>query len=71
MVFDFTSTQEASHDFIHFELTNGSVYVELTFARALAGNNETLFLGERSSKFYVTWDRNVTKNTLVAYPANL
>ena len=36
MVFELTYTQEASHDFIHPELTNGSISVELTFARALA-----------------------------------
>ena len=61
MVFDLTSTQEASHDFIHPEPTNGSVSVELTFARALADNIEIWFLGERSSTFYVTSDRKVTK----------
>ena len=70
MVFDLTSTQEASHDFITPELTNGSVSVELTFARAPADNIEILFLGERSSTFYVTSDRKVTKNTLITYPAN-
>ena len=70
MVFDLTSTQEASHDFIHPELTNGSVSVELTFARALADKIEILFLGERSPTFFVTSDRKVTKNTLVTYPAN-
>ena len=70
MVFDLTSTKQASHDFIHPELTNGSVSVELTFARALADNIEILFLGERSSTFYVTSDRKVTKSTLITYPAN-
>ena len=35
MAFDLTSTQEASHDFIHPELTNCSISVELTFSRAL------------------------------------
>ena len=31
MVFGLTSTQEASHDFIYPELTNGSVSVKLSF----------------------------------------
>ena len=70
MVFDLTSTQEASHDFIHLELTNGSVSVELFFSRALEDNTEILFLGESSSTFLVTSDRKVTKNALVTYPAN-
>ena len=35
MAFDLTSTQEASHDFIHPKLTNCSITVELTFSRAL------------------------------------
>ena len=68
MVFDFTSTMEAFHDFIHPEFTN-ELSVELCFARALADNTESLFLGERSSTLYVTSDRKVTKNTLVIYPA--
>ena len=35
MVFDLTSTQQASHDFIHPELTNCSIIVELKFSAAL------------------------------------
>ena len=31
IAFDFTSTQEASHEFIHPELTNCSISVQLTF----------------------------------------
>ena len=31
LAFDITSTQEASHDFIHPELTNCSISVQLTF----------------------------------------
>ena len=70
MAFDLSSTQEASHDFIHPELTNCSFSVDLTFSRALLNNIEILFLGERSSTFYVSSDRKVTKNTLITYPAN-
>ena len=46
MVFDLTSTQEATHDFIHPELTNSSLSVELKFGAALPNNIEILFLGE-------------------------
>ena len=35
MVFDLTSTQEATQDFIHPELTNSSILVELKFDTAL------------------------------------
>ena len=35
MVFDLTSTQQASHDFIHPELTNCSISIELKFSVAL------------------------------------
>ena len=68
MAYDLTSTQEASHDFIHPELTNCSFSVELTFSRALTDNIEIWFLGERSSTFYVSSERKVTKNTLITYP---
>ena len=42
MVFDLTSTQEATHDFIHRELTNSSSSAELKFVAALAHNVEIL-----------------------------
>ena len=48
LAFDLTSTQEASHDFIHPELTNCSISVQLTFDGAVAANVEILFQGERS-----------------------
>ena len=67
---DLTSTQEASHDFIHPELTNCSISVQLTFDGALAANVEILFLGERSSTFYVNSERKVTKNSIITYPTN-
>ena len=51
LAFDLTSTQEASHDFIHPDLTNCSISVQLTVDEALAANVEILFLGERSSTF--------------------
>ena len=67
LAFDLTSTQEASHDFIHPELTNCSISVELTFGTPLSDNVEILFLGERSSTFHVNSERKVTKNSVITY----
>ena len=64
MVFDLTSTQEATHDFIHPELTNSSISVELKFDADLAANTEILFLGEKASTIYIDSARNVSKNEL-------
>ncbi|XP_075253281.1 uncharacterized protein F54H12.2-like [Convolutriloba macropyga] len=64
MVFDLTSTQEATHDFIHPELTNSSLSVELKFGAALPRNIEILFLGEKCSTVYIDSSRNVSKNAL-------
>ena len=64
MVFDLTSTQEATHDFIHPELTNSSLAVELKFGATLANNIEIIFLGEKCSTVYIVSARNVSKNSL-------
>ena len=64
MVFDLTSTQEATHDFNHPELTNSSLSVELKFGTALPSNIEILFLGEKCSTVYIDSSRNVSKNAL-------
>ena len=65
MAFDLTSTQEASHDFIHPELTNCTISLELNFDAGLGNNVELLFMGERASTVYVRSDRKITKNTLM------
>ena len=70
LAFDLTSTQEASHDFIHPKLTICSISVQLTLDGALAGNLEILFLGERSSTFYVNSERKVTKNSIITNPTD-
>ena len=70
LAFDLTSTQEASHDLIHPEFLNCSISVELTFGTHLGDNVETLFLGERSSSFYVNSERKVTKNSVITYPVD-
>ena len=64
MVFDVTSTQEATHDFVHPELTNSSLSVELKFNAALAHNVEIFFLGEKASTIYIDSARNASKNAL-------
>ena len=65
MAFDLTSTQEASHDFIHPELTNCTVLLELNFDADLGNNVELLFMGERASTVYVRSDKKIIKNTLM------
>ena len=64
MVFDLTSTQEATLDFIHPELTDSSITVELKFDTALANNVEVFFLGKKSSTAYIDSAKNVSKNVL-------
>ena len=64
MIFDLTSTQEATHEFIHPELTNSSLFVELKIDAALAHNVETFLLGEKASTIYIESARNASKNAL-------
>ena len=64
MVFDLTSTQEATHDFIHPELTNSSLSAEMKFDTDLPNNIEIFFLGEKLSAVYIDSARNVSKNVL-------
>ncbi len=62
MLFDLTSTLEALHDYIHTELTCCSITVELMFSNALTDNTEILFLGEKSSTFFIDSTTRVSKN---------
>lgn len=64
MVFDLTSTQEATHDFIHPELTNCSVTVELKLGTPLPGNSVIFCLGEKASTIYIDSSRNVSLNSV-------
>ena len=61
MVFDLTSTQKATHDFIHPELTNSSLSVELNFDAAFAHNVEIFFLGKSICDLHA---RKASKNAL-------
>ena len=64
LVFDLTSTEEASHDFVHPELTNCSLSLEMEFANNLAAPIEVFILGEKASTVFIDSQRNVSKNVL-------
>ncbi len=64
LVFDMTSTLEASHSNLHPELTNSSIKLELSYGVNLVNAVEILLIGERSSVIFIDGARNVTKNTL-------
>ena len=66
MAFDLTSTQEASHGFVHPELTNCTISVELKFDAPPGEDVELLFMGERALTVYVRSDRKIAKNTLMS-----
>ena len=68
MVFDLTSSQQASHDFIHPELTNCSVSIKLKFSAALASKVENFLIREKASTIYIDSARKVSKNRIL--PAN-
>ena len=61
MVFNLTITLEATHNFIHPELTNSSISVKLKLDTALTNNVEVFFLGEKSSTVYIDSARDVSK----------
>ena len=65
LVFELTSTEQASHDFLYPELTNAAVSVELKFLIALPGNTEVFLLGEKASTIYIDSNRKVSKNVIL------
>ena len=65
MVFDLTSTQQASHDFIHPEPTNCSISVELNISLASPNNIEIFIIGEKASTIFVDSARRVSKNHIL------
>ena len=62
LVFDLTSTQQASHDYLYPGLTDGSISIDLRFAKDIPDSLELFFLGERSSTIYINSARKVRKN---------
>ena len=65
MVFDLTSTQQASHDFIHPELTNCSISIELKFSVALPRNIEIFIFGTKASTIFIDSARKVSKKHIL------
>ena len=53
IVFDLTSTRQASLDFILLDLTNCSVSIELKFSAVLPSNTEIFILGEKASTLFI------------------
>ena len=65
MLFDLTSTQQASHDFIQPELTNCSISIELKFSVALPSNIEIFIIGEKARTIFIDSARKVSKNHIL------
>lgn len=66
LVFDLTSTREASKSLTLFpELTGGSLTLKLLFAEALSETVELFVIAERFSQVFIDSQRNITKNSLL------
>ena len=69
MCFDLTRAQQAAHDFLHPELTNCSVSLDLQFSNALTAKLEIFDRSIPSSNVFITSDRKVTKKVLQFRPS--
>ena len=65
MVFDLTNTQQSSHDFIHPELTNCLISIDLKFSVALPCNIEIVIIGEKASTIFINSALKVSKNHIL------
>ena len=66
LVFDLTSTREASKSLTLFaELTGGSLTLKLSFEQALEKMVELFVIAERFSQIFIDSQRNITKNSLL------
>lgn len=66
LVFDLTSTREASKSLTLFpELTGGSLTLKLMFEKALDETLELFVIAERFSQIFIDSQRNITKNSLI------
>ena len=66
LVFDLTSTEEASTNLTSFpELTGSSLTLKLYFSTALDDAVELFLIGERFSQVFIESARNISKNTLI------
>ena len=65
LVFDLTSTEEASRNLTLFpELTGSSLSLKLYFSTALEDAIELFLIGERFSRVFIDSARDISKNTL-------
>ena len=66
LVFNLTSTEEASKSLTLFpELTGSKMTLKLYFSKALDDAIELFLIGERFSQIFIESSRNVSKNTLI------
>jgi len=66
LVFDLTSTREASKSFTLFpELTGAGITLKLAFDAALTTAIELFLIGERFSQIYIDSHRNISKNSII------
>ena len=64
LVFDLTSTREASKSLTLFpELTGAGLTLKLTFCKALPEAVELFLIGERFSQVFIDSSRNISKNS--------
>ena len=61
MFFDLTTTQQASHDFTHPNLTNCSISIEHKFSAAFPKTIETFVIGEKASTICIDSARRLSK----------
>ena len=69
-MFDLTTTQQASHDYIYPELTNASILISLRFSAQLTSIAEVFFLGEWSSTIYIDPSWKVSENVFLNKAGN-
>ena len=66
LVFDLTSTREASKSFTLFrELTGASLTLKFLFEKAVEKTVELFVIAERFSQIFIDSQQNITKNSLL------
>ena len=66
LVFDLTSTREASKSFTLFsELTGTGITLKIAFDAALTTAVELFLIGERFSQIHIDSHRNIAKNSII------
>ena len=62
MVFDLSSTHQASNDYIHPEHTDCSISIELMFSPALPSNIEIFIIGKKANTVFIDSAQINSKN---------